>query len=165
MSILADQPARAISHDQLEHFTRHMSWLWPVVGGLAAAPVGAAGLVILLYIGLALTGTTEHEGRRGLLALAVGIPLGLIGGFLSGAGAVAWLAERYAESNAAGIATGCFLSIALGVTGFYYGVMWAEDRGVPMGSRAIWGLTRVAIPLAAAGAIGGYLLGRHLSGR
>lgn len=136
---------------------------------MLATPIGVVAGVMLLYGALALGGMSEREGRRGLTAGLYGIAPGAAGGFFAG-----WsLAKRIlsgtdaaARGLEAGVATAALLGIVAGFMAWIAGVRLAESRGVPneAGRRNVWSLWRAAIPTAAIGGAGGFLLGRWLAG-
>lgn len=94
------------------------------------------------------------KGRRALVASVYGIAPGVIGGFWLGFALV-----RPAKALA-GVAVGLTTAVVLFVVGLIAGIRWAAARGVSnyAGERAAWGLFYVAMPLAVAGGIGGFVL-------
>jgi hypothetical protein len=132
-------------------------------------PLGAIAGVALLYVGLALGGMSEREGRRGLTAGVFGLVPGGIGGFMAGFAGAQWIqsgSEAATRGLLAGIVTGVLLALVLGFAGLLVGIPLAESRGVTnyAGERAAWSLFYVALPTAALAGIGGFLLGRWLAG-
>lgn len=142
-----------------------MNWPWATAGGLAMAPIGAIAGLALAYILLLLGGVSEHEGRRGMLAAAYGLLPGAMAGFWAGFTIVEWSMTWHVvwRATAAGCALGLLLAVVVGTAGLNAGIHLAEARGISnyAGERAAWSLFYVAFPLALAGAVCGFLVGRY----
>ena len=126
-----------------------------VLSGFVYAPAGAAlGFAVAYGILAWWRGGSRMKGRRGLVASVYGIVPGMIGGFWFGFALV-----RPAKALA-GVAVGLTTAVVLFVVGLIAGIRWAAARGVSnfAGERAAWGLFYVAMPLAVAGGIGGFVL-------
>lgn len=144
-----------------------MNWVWATAAGLAAVPLGGILGLAVAYVWLMWSGTSEHEGRRGMLAAIYGIVPGGIGGFWLGSSAAQWFLTRHLPWRAtiAGCALGLLFAVFLGIAGLIGGVPLAESRGISnyAGERGAWALFHVALPLALAGGVGGFLLGRFVA--
>ena len=144
-----------------------MSWLYPSLAGVLAAPCGGVLGILLLYAILALSGVTEREGRRGLAAFAFGAIPGVVVGFWLAFRFASWLAQggggRW-RSLLAGASIALPLAALAGTCGLIAGIHWAEARGVPHegGLRTRWARRYVALPAAALGGATGYWLGAWL---
>lgn len=126
-------------------------WLISVLGGLAVVPL-AIGLGIVISYGiLYLRRVSEHEGRRGFLAVLygtiTGTPLGFYGGYTL---AQSCLGTESVWQRAAlsGLASLLAASIAF-VMSFLGGYRIAEARRVTnyAGERGAWALFYFALPI------------------
>lgn len=145
-----------------------MRTLYPILVGLLAAPIGAAAAVLVAYALLALR-MGENQGRRGLLAGVMGIPIGLVAGFIAGHTLAAWLRDGGAglwSRAAAGIALAVPAAVVAAVIGLIAGTHMAEARGVSnyAGERGAWGLFYVALPAAVVIGVIAFLVGRRVVG-
>lgn len=145
-----------------------MPWLWSILAGVLAAPVGFLVGTFVAYGILKLRRVSELGGRRGLLAGTIGGPIGIVLGFMLGFQG-AWWVIGGGGGSWRGFLAGCIFGIPGGVVagalGLIAGVHMAERRGVTnyMGERAAWGLYYVAIPALVVVAAGGFLLGWRLT--
>jgi hypothetical protein len=141
-----------------------MSWLYPSIAGLLAAPCGGVLGILVTYAILALRAVSEREGRRGLAAFAYGAIPGVILGFLLAFRFASWLSQGGGgewRRVLAGVSIALPLAIIAGAVGLVVGTHWAEARGVlhEGGARARWARRFVALPAVALGAAAGYALG------
>ena len=141
-----------------------MNWVWSILAGVLAAPVGFVLGTLAAYGILKLYRVSELGGRRGLLAGTIGGPIGIIAGFMLGFQG-AWWVIGGGGGSWRGFVAGCLFGIpgglVAGAVGLFAGTHWAERRGVTnyMGERAAWGLYYVAIPALVVVASGGFLFG------
>lgn len=141
-----------------------MNWLYSILAGVLAAPVGFVLGTLVAYGILALRRVPEREGRRGLLAGTIGGPIGIILGFMAGFQGASWVMEGGGGTTRRLLA-GCLFGIPggllAGTVALVLGIHWAERRGVTnyAGERAAWSLYYVAIPTLVLTAAGGFLFG------
>ena len=144
-----------------------MKVFYPILVGVLSAPVASA-LVTLATYGVFCLFMPENQGRRGLLAGVLGIPIGGFAGFVVGHTVTSWLVHcsPTAWSSAAlGLAVALPAGLIAGLLGLIGGTRLAEARGVTnyAGERAAWGLFYVALPAAVVIGIAAFLLGRLIS--
>lgn len=125
--------------------------MYPILLGLLGAPIGAALLTPAFY--LLLCGLmTEQQGRRGLLAGALGIPLGVASGFVAGYTGACWLrdgAGGLLGRTLCGLALAAPAGLASAGAALIYGARVAEARGIGAHARErlAWGLLHIALPI------------------
>lgn len=126
------------------------SWLISILGGLAVVPLAIALGIAITYGILYLRRVSEHEGRRGFLAILYGIvagaPLGFYFGFTLARSCLG--AESvWKRAALSGLASLLGASIAL-VVSFIAGYRIAESRRVTnyAGERGAWTLFYIALP-------------------
>lgn len=146
-----------------------MHWLYQILAGLLAAPVGFALGTAVAYAWLSWRGVSEAQGRRGLLAGTAGGPLGVIAAFVAGHQTAGWLLDGGGGSWRtvfSGLLVGLPAAAILGTVALVAGVHLAERRGVTnyAGERAAWALYWLALPTAVVTAIIGFLAGGWLLG-
>jgi len=143
-------------------------WLYAILAGLLAAPIGFLAGTAVAYLLFTLRGISEREGRRGLLAGTIGGPIGILAGFIAGFRTAWWLVGG-GGGSLRGLLAGCLIGVpaglVLGGVALVLGVRLAERRGVTnyAGERAAWSLFHVALPTFVATGAGGFLLGWSLS--
>jgi hypothetical protein len=122
-----------------------------ILGGLAVVPVAIALAGAISYGLLYLRRVSEHEGRRGFLAILYGIiggaPLGFYGGFTLAQSCLG--AESiWQRATLSGLVSLLGASVALIVT-FIGGYRLAEARRVTnyAGERGAWALFYFALPI------------------
>lgn len=122
-----------------------------VLGGLAVVPVAIALSIAISYGILYLRRVSEHEGRRGFLAILYGIitgtPLGFYGGFTLAQSCLG--AESVGQRAAlSGLVSLLGASAAFAAT-FIGGYRLAEARRVTnyAGERGAWALFYFALPI------------------
>lgn len=140
--------------------------LYAILIGLLAMPFGAVLGLLGMYGFLSLR-MSENQGRRGLLAGVIGIPAGLIIGFIAGSTLGSWLTNGSNENwrgVLGGSAMAVLAALVFGFIALIAGMRIAENRGVTnyAGERAAWGLFYVSLPIAVITGIGGFLFGRWL---
>ena len=127
------------------------AWLVSVLGGLAAVPLAIALGIAICYGVLYLRRVSEHEGRRGFLAMLWGsiggAPLGFYAGFTL-AQASLGVQAVWQRAVLSGLASLLAASVALALS-FIGGYRLAEARGVTnyAGERGAWALFYVALPI------------------
>jgi hypothetical protein len=141
-----------------------MYWLLALTAGLVTVVPGIVAGTGLAYVWFGCRGATEREGRRGLLAGTVGVPLGAIGGFgLGWQGA--WMVVDGGGGAWRPFCAGALLAVptatVLGIAALGLGTAWAKRRGVTnyAGERAAWALYRVALPTVVLAGCGAFALG------
>ena len=122
-----------------------------VLGGLAIVPVAIALSIVICYGILYLRRVSEHEGRRGFLAILYGIifgaPLGFYGGFTAAQSCLG--AESvWQRATLSGLASLLGSSITIVAT-FIGGYRLAEARRVTnyAGERGAWALFYFTLPI------------------
>lgn len=140
--------------------------MYPILIGVLAAPV-AAGLSVLVLYAVLTRFMGENQGRRGLLAGAIGLPLGVLAGFAAGHTLGCGLRDGGAgllSRTLSGLALGTLTSALTLVLGVIVGVRIAERRGVTnyAGERAAWAWCYVALPAAVTMFMLAFVLGRSL---
>jgi hypothetical protein len=146
-----------------------MDLFWSLLLALLAAPVVGGAALFATYGILTLRGVSEREGRRGLLAFALGFLPGALLGFALALRLVWWLRRGEPSSLArflAALGLALLLALLAGLGGWIFGIARAEARGVSnyAGERAAWGFLRWALPCSVLGALGGFALGNALFG-
>ncbi|MCW5554377.1 MAG: hypothetical protein KIS67_19735 [Verrucomicrobiae bacterium] len=144
-----------------------MKVFYPILVGLLSAPIASVVVTLATY-GVFCLFMAENQGRRGLLAGVLGIPVGLFTGFIVGHTVTTWLLfSSYTlwRSLALGLLIAVPAAIIVGGLGLILGTHLAEARGISnyAGERAAWGLFHVALPAAVLIGIAAFLLGRLLA--
>lgn len=139
----------------------------PILVGLLSAPIASVVVTLATY-GVFCLFMVENQGRRGLLAGVLGIPVGLFIGFIAGHTATTWLlfsSDTFWRSLALGLVIAVPAAIIVGGLGLILGTHLAEARGISnyAGERAAWGLFHVALPAAVLIGIAAFLLGRLIA--
>lgn len=144
-----------------------MKTFYPILVGLLSAPIASVVVTLAAY-GVFCLLMPENQGRRGLLAGVLGIPVGLFVGFILGHTVTLWLlhsSQTLWRSVALGLVIAVPTAVVVGGLGLTVGTHLAEARGISnyAGERAAWGLFHVALPAAVLIGIVTFLMGRLIA--
>ncbi len=164
MTLLFSSPLPSVwqqSHDAA------MKVIYPILVGLLSAPIASVVVTLATY-GVFCLFMAENQGRRGLLAGVLGIPVGLFVGFILGHTVTLWLlhsSQTLWRSVALGLVIAVPIAVIIGGLGLIVGTYLAETRGISnyAGERAAWGLFHVALPAAVLIGTAAFLLGRLIA--